>query len=116
MEKWPGVIRRVNCQEASEDSRWEYEPVSDFFPDVDPSSDYRNYGSSDEGRKYQDKSYDNKKEEVESVPIRNPRRIRQGDQRALKLLKSHIEKSKDEIFSSIIDPHGQHRLNVIWYR
>ena len=37
--KWLGVIRRRIYQEASEDSRWAYEPVSGFWPDIDPDSD-----------------------------------------------------------------------------
>ena len=45
--KWPGVIRRGTYQAASEDSRWEYEPVSDLWTDIEPDSDSINVGSSD---------------------------------------------------------------------
>ena len=54
LEKWLGVIRRGNYQAASEDSRWEYEPVSDLCPDIYPNSDSSNDGSSDEGIKDQE--------------------------------------------------------------
>ena len=53
MEKLMGAIRRGTYQAAYEDSRWAYEPVSDFWPDVDPDSDSSDYGSSDEGIKNQ---------------------------------------------------------------
>ena len=33
-----GVTRRGSYQEASEDSRWEYELVSDLWPDIYPGS------------------------------------------------------------------------------
>ena len=47
--KWLGVIRRGTYQAEPEDSRWEYEPVPYLWPDIDPDSDSRNDGSSDEG-------------------------------------------------------------------
>ena len=46
--KWLRVIIIWTYQAASEDSRWEYEPVSDLWPDIEPGSDTRDYGSSDE--------------------------------------------------------------------
>ena len=45
--KWIGVIRRGSYQAASEDSRWEYEPLSGLWPDIEPGSDFSNDGSSD---------------------------------------------------------------------
>ena len=53
-----GVIRRGTYQAASEDITWEYERVSDLWPDIDPDSDSSADGSSDEGRKYQEITYD----------------------------------------------------------
>ena len=38
--RWLGVIRRGSYQEESEDIRWEYEPVSNLWPDIEPYSDY----------------------------------------------------------------------------
>ena len=38
----------------SEDRRWEYEPISDLCPDLEPDSDCSYDGSSDEVRKDQD--------------------------------------------------------------
>ena len=96
--KWLGVIIRGTCQSASEDIRWAYELVSDLCPYIEPNSDSIDDGSSDEGSKYQDNPYDHKQEEVVSVTRRNPRRLRRGDQRSLKLLKTDIEKSKDKLF------------------
>ena len=49
-----GVIRRGTYQVVSEDRRWEYEPVSDLCPDLEPDSDCSYDGSSDEVRKDQD--------------------------------------------------------------
>ena len=49
-----GVIRRGTYQTASEDSRWENEPLSDLWLDIEPDSDSKNYGSSDEGSKYKE--------------------------------------------------------------
>ena len=45
-------------QAASEYIRWEYEPVSDFCPDIESYSDFIVGGSSDELIKYQDSLYD----------------------------------------------------------
>ena len=47
---WGGcieVIRRGAYQAASEDSRWEYEPVYDLWPDIETDSYYSDDGSSD---------------------------------------------------------------------
>ena len=52
LEKWLGVIRRGTHQAAFEDSRWEYEPVSDLWPDIERVSDSIDDGSSDEVIKY----------------------------------------------------------------
>ena len=52
--KWIGVIRRGSYQAASEDSRWEYYPVSNLWLDIEPDSDSSNYGSSYEVVKYQE--------------------------------------------------------------
>ena len=38
--KWLGVIVRGFYQTTSEDSRWIYDQVSDFWTDIDPVSDY----------------------------------------------------------------------------
>ena len=83
LEKWIGVIIRGTYQSASEDSMWEYEPVYDLLPDIEPDSDSSNYGSSDEGSKDQENPYYQEQEELVLVPRSNPRRIRQVDQRAL---------------------------------
>ena len=48
------MIRRSSYQEATEDSRWEYEPVSDFWTNIDPYSDYIVDESSDKGKKDQE--------------------------------------------------------------
>ena len=60
--KWLGLIRRCSYQEASEDSRWAYEPLSDLWTEIEPDSDSNDDGSSDEGRKYHDK-LDHKEQE-----------------------------------------------------
>ena len=52
--KWLGVIRRGTYQEVSEDSRWEYEPASDLWPDIEPDIESSNDGLTYEGRNYQD--------------------------------------------------------------
>ena len=86
--KWLRVIKRGSYQAAAEYSRWSYEPVSGLCTGVDPVSDSSDDGSSDEGSKDQDNpDYQEQVEEV-SVPRMNPRRIIQGDQRALIQLKS----------------------------
>ena len=51
------MIKRETYQTASEYSRWAYESVSDLWLDIDPASDYIDYGSSDEERKYQENPY-----------------------------------------------------------
>ena len=86
--KWLGVIRRGTYQSAPEDSRWEYEPVSDLWPDIEPDSNSRDDGSSDEGIKDQENPYDQEQGEVVLVQRRNPRRLRRGDQKALIQIKS----------------------------
>ena len=55
-------------------------------------------GSSDKGIKDQENLAD-KVQEVVSAPLRNPSRLRRGDQRALRQLKRKIEDLKDKIFS-----------------
>ena len=70
-----------------------------FCPFVDPDSESSDNGSSDEGIKYQENTDDQEKEEVVSVPRMNPRRLIQGDKRALINIESYIEISKDKIIS-----------------
>ena len=53
--EWLGVIRRGTYQEASEDSRWAYEPFYDLWTDIDTDGDSSDYGSSDKGIKDQEK-------------------------------------------------------------
>ena len=60
--KWLGVIRRGTQQAASEDIRWAYELVSNLWPDIEPDSDSRDDGSSDEGRKDQENPDDQEQE------------------------------------------------------
>ena len=48
--KWLGVIRKGTYQ----DSRWEYDPVSDLWLDIEPDIDSSNDVSSDEGSKDQE--------------------------------------------------------------
>ena len=48
-----------------------------------------------------------------SVPRRNSRRLRQGDQRVLQLLKSDIEKSKDKLF--LIKHRAAGSAQAKWY-
>ena len=52
--KWLGVIRRGSYQAEAEDRRWEYVPVSDFWPDIDPASNSSVDGWSEVGRKDQE--------------------------------------------------------------
>ena len=85
------MIRRGTYQEALEDSRWEYEPVSYLWPDIEPGSDSSNDGSNDEVSKYQENHYDQEKEEVISVLRRNPKRLIRGGKMALQLIRSDIE-------------------------
>ena len=98
MGKWLGVIRRGTYHAVSEDIRWSYEPVSDFWPDIEPDSESSDGGSSYEGIIYQENAEDQEQEEVVLVPRRNPRRLIQGDKRALRNLKSEIETSKGNLF------------------
>ena len=88
--KWLGVIRRGTYQAEYEDSRWAYEPVSDLWLDIDPGSDSSNDRSGDEGSKDQDNTDYQEQEEVVLVSHRNPIRLRQFYQRALRQLKSDI--------------------------
>ena len=53
LEKWLVVISRGTYQAASEYIRWAYEPVYDLWTDIEPDSDSREDGSSDEGSKDQ---------------------------------------------------------------
>ena len=94
---WLGEIRRGTYQEAYEDSRWAYEPVSDLWPDIDIDGDFSDYGSSEEGIKDQENLDGQEQEEVTLVPCRNPRRLRRGDQREVRQLKNGIEISKDKL-------------------
>ena len=48
----------------AENTRWEYEPVYDLWPDIETDSDSKSDGSSDEGIKYQENPYDKEQEEV----------------------------------------------------
>ena len=86
--KWIVVIKIGTYQAASEDIRWAYEPVSDLLTDIDTDSESSNEGSGDEGSKDQDNPDDQEQEGVLLVPRSNPRRLRQGNQRALLQLKS----------------------------
>ena len=54
LEKWFGAIIRGTYQAASEDIRWEYEPVSGLCPDIDPNGYSSDDGSSDKLNKDQD--------------------------------------------------------------
>ena len=90
LEEWLGVIRRGTYQAASEDIRWAYEPVSNFWPDIESDSDSSNGGSSDEGSKYQENLEDQEQEEVVLFTHKNPRILRQGDQRAPRQIKIEI--------------------------
>ena len=92
------MIIRWNYQADSKDARWEYEPVSDLWPDIEPDNDSSDDGSSDEVRKYQDNPDYQEQEEVMSVPRRNPRILRQGNKREIQLLKSNIKNSNDKLF------------------
>ena len=96
--KWLGVIRRGTYKSSSEDSRWAYAPVSDLWPEIEPNSDSRDDGASDEGGKYQENPDDQEQEEAVLATFRNPRRLILGDKRALQLLKIYIENSNDKIF------------------
>ena len=58
--------------------------MADFWPDVEPGSNSSDGGSIKKGRKDQEIPDDHEQEEVVSVPRRNPRRLKQGDQRALR--------------------------------
>ena len=58
------MIRRDYHQAEAEDSRWAYEPVSRFWPYIEPDSDSIVGGSSYEGSKYRDSLDDQEKEVV----------------------------------------------------
>ena len=115
-EKWPGVIRRGKYQQPAGVLRWAYETVSDLWLDIHPGSESIVYWSNYEGRKKQENIDYQKHEEVVSTPCRNQRGLRWGEQRALWQIKSEIESSKENIFSSSTYLQGQHRLNGTWYR
>ena len=70
------MIRRGTYKLSAEDRRWEYEPVTDLWTDVDPGINYSNGGSSDEVIKYQENHDDQEQEKVVSAPLNNPRRLR----------------------------------------
>ena len=73
--KWLGMIRRGIYQASSEDSRWSYEPASDFWTNIEPDSDSSYGGSSDEVIKYQDNLEDKEKEDAVFLLRRNTRRL-----------------------------------------
>ena len=52
--KWLRLIRRGDHQAVSEDIRWAYDPVPNFWPDIESYSDFSDDGSSNEVRKYQE--------------------------------------------------------------
>ena len=70
----------------------------DLCPDIEPSIESSDGGSSNKVRKYQYNPEDQEHEEAILVTRRNPRRIKWGDQRALRHLKIENESSKDKIF------------------
>ena len=72
--------------------------MSDFWPDIEPDSDSSDGGLRDEERKDQENLEGQEQEEVVLVHHRNPRRIRRGDQRALRQLKSETESLNDKLF------------------
>ena len=92
------MIIRGAYQAASEDSRWEYEPVSYLWPYIEPDSDSSDCVSSNEGSKDKSKSDYQEQKEVVLFPHRNPRKLKQDDQRSLSQLKSNIERSNDKLF------------------
>ena len=95
---WLGLIIIGTYQAASEDSRWEYEPVSCLWPYIEPDIESCDYGSIYELSKYQENPDSQEEEEVVSVPRRNPRRLRWGNKKAMQLLKNYIENSNDNLF------------------
>ena len=72
--------------------------MCDLWTDAELRSDSRYDGSSDEGGKEQDNIDDQEQEEVVSFTRRNPRRIRRGDERSLRHLKSEIGILRDKLF------------------
>ena len=58
------MIRKGSYKAAYEDSRCEYEPVSDLCTDIWPDNDSSVDGSSDEWSKYQEKLDDQEQEGV----------------------------------------------------
>ena len=85
LEQWLGVTIRGTYQVASEHSRWTYETVSDLWPDIEPDSDSSDCVSSNEGSKDKSKSDYQEQKEVVLFPHRNPRNLKQDDQRSFKL-------------------------------
>ena len=75
--------------------------MSDLWQDINPGSDSSDDRSSDERIKYQYNPDDQEQEKVVSVPCRNPRILRCGDQRALQLYKVILKNQKISCFSSI---------------
>ena len=92
------MIRRGTYQADSKDSRWEYEPVYGLWLGIEPDNESSDGGSNDKISKDQENLEDKEQEEVVVVPLRNPRRLRRGDQRSLRQLKSEIESSKEKLF------------------
>ena len=72
--------------------------MSDLWLDIEPDNDSSNYGSIDEGGKYQENPDYQEQEKVVLFSCRNPRRIRRVDLRALRQLKIYIKISKDKLF------------------
>ena len=83
------MIRRGSYQAEADSSIWAYETVSDLWPDMDPDSDYSDDCSREEEIKDRE-NLDYQEQEVVSASCRNPRRLRQCNQRLLIHLKSEI--------------------------
>ena len=57
LRKWLRVIRREAYKESARERRWAYEPVSDFWPYVDPVSNSSDDDSGEERSKDQETPY-----------------------------------------------------------
>ena len=75
--------------------------MSDLWPDIEPVSDSSDDGSINEGSKDQENPDDQKHKKVVSITYMNLMSLRRGNQRALRLIKINIEKSKDKLFFNI---------------
>ena len=87
--------------------------MSDLWTDIELDSESSDDRPSDELIKKQENTDDQEQDEVVSVPQRNPRRLIRGDQRALRLIKGDIEKSKDTIF--FIKHRSTESVQSKWY-